>query len=223
MGEDCEEMMKRPRVIVHTAVSADASSVGFMPDMELFYGLLPTWKEDATITGADTLLRAFQGPEKEELPLKRQPNSDLPVLYVTDTRGRFRRWAELINAPFWGEFVAVISDTTPSVYIEYLDGLGISHFIAGDERTEPQKLLSAMYERGIRILRIDSGGQLTGLFLRQRLVDEVSLLVEPYITGGNPFCGLSEGLEQPLRMTIFHVERIKADIMWLRYQVLHEG
>jgi 2,5-diamino-6-(ribosylamino)-4(3H)-pyrimidinone 5'-phosphate reductase len=47
-------------VVVHVAVSLDGHPTGFTVDLARFYSLLPTWQEDITLTGADTIL-AQQG------------------------------------------------------------------------------------------------------------------------------------------------------------------
>ena len=45
-----------PYVVVHVAVSLDGHTTGFSVDLARFYSLLPTWQEDITLTGADTIL-----------------------------------------------------------------------------------------------------------------------------------------------------------------------
>jgi hypothetical protein len=47
---------RRPYVVVHVAVSIDGHTTGFNVDLARFYSLLPTWQEDITLTGADTIL-----------------------------------------------------------------------------------------------------------------------------------------------------------------------
>ncbi|MQA97669.1 MAG: hypothetical protein GEV11_24725, partial [Streptosporangiales bacterium] len=49
-------MSARPYVVVHVAVSLDGATVGFQPDVALFYRLAGTWREDVTLAGADTIL-----------------------------------------------------------------------------------------------------------------------------------------------------------------------
>ena len=54
-----------PRVIIHNAVSVDGRIDNFDVDMGLYYELAKTWKEDATLVGSITILKA---EEQEEVP-----------------------------------------------------------------------------------------------------------------------------------------------------------
>jgi hypothetical protein len=44
----------RPYVVAHLAVSLNGCTTGLDVDLSRFYSLLPTWREDVTLTGADT-------------------------------------------------------------------------------------------------------------------------------------------------------------------------
>lgn len=48
--------MRRPRVIVHVAVSLDGATTGFAADVGRYYALAATFGEDVTLAGADTIL-----------------------------------------------------------------------------------------------------------------------------------------------------------------------
>ncbi|HRT43141.1 MAG TPA: pyrimidine reductase, partial [Phycisphaerae bacterium] len=73
-----------PRVIIHTAVSADGRIDGFTPDLGTFYGLVATWKEDVTLAGSDTLLAAAQAdaPATEEPLPAPDPGDTRPLLAI---------------------------------------------------------------------------------------------------------------------------------------------
>jgi 2,5-diamino-6-(ribosylamino)-4(3H)-pyrimidinone 5'-phosphate reductase len=83
--------------------------------------------------------------------------------------------------------------------------------------------LNARY--GVRTVRVDSGGTLNGVLLRAGLVDEVSVLIGPCLVGGTtprsifraPDLTSSEGVVE-LKLT--HVEKLKGDVVWLRYEVV---
>lgn len=50
-----------PRVILHSAVSLGGKIDGFPIDLNQYYKLATTWKEDATLVGSDTFLKAAKG------------------------------------------------------------------------------------------------------------------------------------------------------------------
>ena len=81
-----------PRVILHNAVSLAGRIDGFPIDLQQYYELIATWKEDATLAGSETFLKAASEalPEDEEalIPLKADPSDQRPILVIPDSRGR---------------------------------------------------------------------------------------------------------------------------------------
>lgn len=101
----------RPKVILHKAVSLDGRTDLPSPDVRLFYSLVATWREDATLVGCDTFLKAFQKQAKDDDSQSKHPkrleSEKRPILMVPDSRGRMRYWGLLQKEPFWGEMIAI--------------------------------------------------------------------------------------------------------------------
>ena len=79
----------------------------------------------------------------------------------------------------------------------------------------------------IRRVRVDSGGILNGVFLRQGLVDEVSAVTSPALVGGmSPktiFVAQDlESEEGVIPLVLTGVETIRDHYVWLRYKVQKE-
>ena len=153
---------RRPQVIAHVAVSLDGATTGFEADVGTFYDLAASWREDVTLTGADTILA-----QEEALASAPQPGPALdgPLLAVVDSRARVRRWTALRNAGHWSDVLAVSSERTsrPDDPPE---------LVVGRDRVDLGGLLSALGRRpGVRVVRVDSGGALTGALLADGLVD----------------------------------------------------
>jgi 2,5-diamino-6-(ribosylamino)-4(3H)-pyrimidinone 5'-phosphate reductase len=55
----------------------------------------------------------------------------------------------------------------------------VDELVVGEGRVDLGAALSALGTRGAKVVRVDSGGLLTGALLRAGLVDEISLLVHP--------------------------------------------
>lgn len=89
-----------PRVILHNAVSLDGRIDGFAVDLAQFYELASRWKEEASLAGADTILKAAESAPAEDesssayWPGQEGPNSSYPrpLLVIPDSRGRVRCW-----------------------------------------------------------------------------------------------------------------------------------
>ncbi|MDH4197726.1 MAG: RibD family protein [Candidatus Aminicenantes bacterium] len=247
-----------PKVILHTAVSADGRIDWFTPDVGLFYGLLVTWDEDATLAGSETLLRApEQGTDEEALHPK--PESEVlaesgvqaegedaekagdasgredeakvlaPLLVVVDSRGRVRNLAWWRSQPYWRDVVVLCSQATPSDYLDYLNGLNISYFIIGRDKVDLRAGLEALeLKYGVKTVRVDSGGTLSGVLLREGLVDEVSLLLSPALVGGtSPKSSFrAPDLTSPdgvIALRLIHAGKMDGDVVWLRYEVVKQG
>ncbi|MEU5884036.1 dihydrofolate reductase family protein [Spirillospora sp. NPDC047279] len=204
----------RPYLVVHVAVSLDGATTGFQPDIERFYELAAGWHEDATLTGADTILAQEAALADARGP---GPAKDGPLLIVVDGKGRVSQWESLRNAGHWSDVLALHTDTTPPPP----DGNSVRELVIGNERVDLPAAMTAIGTLGgINIVRVDSGGALTGALLQAGLIDEVSLLVHPLLAG-------SKGTQtwygsQPC--VIDRLERIASQsfddgLVWLRYRL----
>lgn len=203
-----------PRIVLHAATSLDGRVDGFPIDLAQFYHLAGTWKEDATLAGCDTILAGLemneQQPESDgdagfESDTDGNTDTDSdgdsdgngtsrsedaeaagerPLLVIPDSRGRMRRWAELLRYPYWRGGVALCSQATPIEYVEYLYASDIDCIVWGKDRVDLKKCLAELAERhDVKTVRVDSGGSLAQALLREGLVDEISLLIHPVIVG----------------------------------------
>jgi 2,5-diamino-6-(ribosylamino)-4(3H)-pyrimidinone 5'-phosphate reductase len=220
----------KPHVVLHIEVSVDGRIDGFKPHMELFYELIPRWAEEATLAGADTILAAPDAiPEETEDDLKPPETSvddPRPLLAIPDSRGRVRIWHALRSWPFWGRFVALVSKTTPQEYLDYLAERHVDHIVAGDDHVDMEAALEELNRRyGVSTVRVDSGGTLNGVLLRQGLVDEVSVLHAPALVGGETSSSMfrAPDIATPdgaIELRLEHLGRLREDIVWTRYSVV---
>lgn len=116
-----------PEVILHNAVSVDGRVDWFTADVGKFYELAARWKEDATLAGTDTILKAYPEEritaEDEEAfeHIKPKPDDTRPLLVIPDSRGRLRHLLHLLrHEPYWRDTIILISNSTPESYINYL-------------------------------------------------------------------------------------------------------
>jgi 2,5-diamino-6-(ribosylamino)-4(3H)-pyrimidinone 5'-phosphate reductase len=205
-------------VIVHAAVSLDGKIDGFEPDVGVYYDLIASWEEDATLCGSETILAAAPDPDPPDASPVAEPEDDhRPLLAVVDSRGRVRSWSSLLHAGHWSKGLAFCSAMAPPHHLEYLARVGVETAIGGDDRVDLGWALDELAGRGIATVRIDAGPTLNGLALRAGLVDELSLLVHPTIAAeGRPF---ADRLETAARLGLVAEERRGNGLVWLRYRV----
>ncbi len=219
--------MKGLRIILHTQTSLDARATGFEIDMGTYYQLAETFEPDATISGADTFLAA---PMPDEVPewsfevAKNFPSCSRSVMAIVDSKGRVRNWSAIKKQPFWKIPVSLCSRSTPKEHLEYLEREGIETIIAGQDRVDLKKALKELQMRyGLRTVRIDSGGTLSSIMLKEGLVDEISVILSPCVVGKtdtahfiNP--AVSE-LPEPILLKLNLVEQLEVGFVWLMYDV----
>jgi 2,5-diamino-6-(ribosylamino)-4(3H)-pyrimidinone 5'-phosphate reductase len=219
-----------PRVLVHTAVSADGRTRGFDVDMGQFYGVVADWGADCMLTGADTIVLA---PEYEpDDPSAAAPDvgpSDAQLLAVVDSRARVRNWRTLKGyTQFWRDPVALVSRATPQEYVDEVRRAGCDALVAGDARVDLRAALELLAaERGVTRVRVDSGGALIGALLAAGLVHEVSLMVYPLLAGGaeeHTFNRLvapdgARGIAVSPALSLVGADRLDDGVVRLRYEV----
>ena len=219
-----------PHVILHNMVSVDGRIDRFPPDMGLYYELAARWKVDAHLAGSDTIFNPEEEILAEDEEAFQEPQIDAddprPLLVVPDSRGQVRNWHVLRKWEYWRHMVALCSHATPESYLEYLRVRHVDYIVAGEDHVDLRAALEELNARyGVQSVHVDSGGTLNGVLLRAGLVHEVSVLISPYLVGGTtprsifrgPDLTSSEGVVQ-LKLT--HLERVKKDIVWLRYEVV---
>ena len=222
-----------PRVILHIGVSLDGRIDWSCGDIGLYYELAGHWPADAMLSGSNTLLAAYRmsggNPEEDEGPLEapeKVPGDPRQLLVVVDSRGRIRQWNYWRRQPYWRDVMALCSRSTPQAALDYLRGKGVEFIVAGDEHVDLRAALEELAARcGVKVVRVDSGGTLNGVLLRAGLVDEVSVIVDPCLTGGMtprsmfvaPDLASADGI---IPLKLMHVEVVRTDTVWLRYEVV---
>lgn len=231
--------MTRPQVLVHTMTSADGRTDHFAGDVGLFYELAAQFPQDAVLTGSGTLMAAAleQGIDldAEDPPPGPEPpgpqaddgGDPRPLLVLVDSRGRLTRFAWLRAMPYWRDLVVLCAESTPRRHLTMLDRYRVEHLVVGTDRVDLSAGLTALTERyGVHRVRVDSGGTLTGALLRAGLVDEISILLAPYVVGGSSARGLfiapdlpGEAADGVTRLELSGVEQLRGDVVHLRYRV----
>ncbi|MDH4140058.1 MAG: RibD family protein [Coriobacteriia bacterium] len=217
-----------PRVIVHNMVSVDGRMDWFEANEAQFYETVKNWSEDCTLAGADTILDGDPQAAMEEPPTPvaaAQAEDDRPLLVVVDSRARVKGWSFLRSQPHWRGVMTLCSETTPRTHLDLLHVRGVPHIVTGGSRVDLRESLARLHkDHGVRVVRVESGGTLSGVLLRAGLVSVVSILIHPALVGGSSPSSffrapdlMNTGGVIPLRLV--GVERLGSDVVWLRYLV----
>ncbi|MCG7843816.1 MAG: hypothetical protein MIO90_00105 [Methanomassiliicoccales archaeon] len=112
--------------------------------------LAETFRPDAIISGAETMLKAGvseEVPERSYEVAKNFPSCSRNIMAIVDSRGRVRYWRSLKRQPFWKMSVALCSESTPKEHLEYLSKEGVETVIAGKDKVDLRKALGILHDR----------------------------------------------------------------------------
>lgn len=124
------------------------------------------------------------------------------------------------------EFVLVTSNTAHPAFQVKEDNL---HIISQSELSLTDALVTLKSKFGCERITIQSGGTLNGLFLREKLLDYIDIVVAPILIGGRDTSTLIDGksllLEDELsQLGVLELEKcivLENSYLRLRYKVIH--
>jgi 2,5-diamino-6-(ribosylamino)-4(3H)-pyrimidinone 5'-phosphate reductase len=118
--------------------------------------------------------------------------------------------------------ITVLTEGVSDDYLAFLQAKGVSYLFGGRTKIDLAKVLEKLArEFGIKRLLLEGGGKINGSFLAADLIDELSILVGPIADGsiGTPALFDVEGRAKAKKLKLMSVEKVKGDIVWLRYKV----
>jgi 2,5-diamino-6-(ribosylamino)-4(3H)-pyrimidinone 5'-phosphate reductase len=121
------------------------------------------------------------------------------------------------------DLLALCSSSTPQEYLSYLADRNISTIVTGDNRIDMRSALEALHARfGVKVIRVDSGGTLNSVLLQAGLVNEVSVLIHPFLVGGQPdptiFDPVKAGISDlQIPLILLQSEMLEHGLIWARY------
>lgn len=228
--------MNRPRVIIHNLTSLDGRLGGFPADVGLYYELAARLPHQAVLTSSTTMLAAAASQgidmagEDPQPSLRPTPQGSAggteipPLLVIVDSRGQLTRHAWLRQQPFWQDLLVLCSAATPAGHLDLLRRHHVGHVILGTERVDLSAALRMLAsQHQVTAVRVDAGGGLNGALLQVGLVDEISIVIAPYLAasavGGPPRLISGPGNPTALALSLTHTERLRNGHIWLRYAV----
>jgi riboflavin biosynthesis pyrimidine reductase len=143
---------------------------------------------------------------------------------VLDTHGKIA-WgrSEIDNDPI----VVVLSESVSDAHLAGLRADGISYIFAGEQEIDLKLSLDILNrELNIKQILVNGGGIVNGAFLREGLIDEISLAIFPAIDGaqGAPCVFDSKDVvgeaSAPIAtLTLESSQALDGGAFWLRYKV----
>lgn len=192
--------MKRPMVIINSAISADGKISSFerrqvrisgRTDLERVDALRA--ESDAVMVGVGTVLADDPGLRVKSERLRKvraaSGKPENPLRVVADSLARTPTSAQMLGE---GCIVAV-SAAAPQ---ERLANLARRCEVVqcGDEKVDLRELLSVLHEKGVKRLMVEGGGTLNWSMVSDSLVDEIYTYIGALIIGGKDAPTLVDGI-----------------------------
>jgi len=224
----------RPHIICHMASTIDGKIDGeglqnILPEGE-YEKTGAKLRGDAWICGRTTMQLHF-AQDKPFISRSKKSAGSQPV-YVArkaksyaisvDTNGTLR-WAK--NNISGDHLICIVSERASTDYLAMLRRKKISYIVAGRSSVDLVRAMDSLGEHfGIHTLLLEGGGHINGGFLKEGLIDEVSLLLAPGIDGRHKIPAVFDGIVSlkgsavPLKLKF--IEKRKGGVLWIRYEVV---
>ena len=224
---------KRPYVICHMGPSIDGRIVttnwGSLPSLTAEYErTAQTFAADAWIIGRVSM-EPYAG--KTRVPRSKVKHRIPRTDFIADTEaesyaiaidpsGKLTWQSNAIDSE---HVITIVSQRVSNEYLAFLRSQGVSYLFGGRANIDLKNVLEKLAKAfGIRKLLLEGGGKINGSFLTADLIDELSVLIAPVADGGIGTATLFDATSTrgPSRhFRLISVERLKGDLVWLRYRV----
>lgn len=224
--------MQRPKIIMHNTISIDSSIKNFECDIGLHYQVAGRYQADAHLIGsmtAKTGLEMYSGnipPEKKSDFLKKdyEKGDKKPFWIIVDSKGILKGIMHMYRRfEYCKDVIVLLSKNSPADYIEYLKERNYEYIISGESDIDFPIALEELYSRyHIRKILTDTGGILNSVLLEKKLINEISLIVAPYITGEkSEYLFRSLHNNKSISLELNRVEVLEKNYVLIRYNVLY--
>ena len=192
----------KPYIILHMLISIDGKITGRFLETERtsviceeYYRINREYEADAYACGRVTMETSFTGGAKPDLtPFQGQTvekgdfvakKSDFYAVSI-DPHGRLGWYGDEIKDYDEGydkaHIVEVLTEEVGDEYLAFLREKGISYIICGENKINVKEMNKKLVESfGINKLLLEGGGLTDSLFLSDDCIDELSIVVSPFI------------------------------------------
>lgn len=221
----------KPYIVVHMMSSLDGRSLTDGWRLPFVFGLYEEtatqFKADGWICGRVTMQEVSHGEDYPKgLAKGVVPRTDHFVdrnasqyAISIDPQGRVA-WKS--NIALKSHVIEVVTEGVADDYLAYLQSINVSYMFGGRSEIDLGKVIQTLAaELGVKTLIVEGGSRISGAFVKERLVDEVSVLIIPIVDGRSEhpssFEIAMDEWQAPAYLKLISVDKLEYGAVWLRY------
>lgn len=222
--------MNKPYIVCHMMTSVDGridcAMTAQLPGVDDYYKTLSALNVPTTLSGRVTA--------ELELALPGNFNAKNNAVYgeegfskktnaqgyevIVDTKGTLL-WND--DAQYDKPHLIITSENVSREYLEYLNGKNISWIACGKNRIDLKRAMDILADKfAVKCLAVVGGTKINSAFLREGLLDEISILIGTGIDGRKDMPAVFDGFAMDTSVTLLKLKDVKAfdsGAVWLRY------
>lgn len=182
-----------PKIIMHNQISLDGAVSGFQIDPGTYYKILNAFNAEMYLVGSNTAISGIktftkivspEEPEDFEKP-KTKADDKRPVWVIPDSEGKLQGLLHIFRRyEHCRDIIILVSLETPKSYLDYLDERNYTYLIAGEIKVDFKHAFQQLNQKfPFKTMVTDNGGTLSSILLEKSLIDQVSLIISPTLTG----------------------------------------
>ena len=234
-------LTNRPYILCHMMTSLDGKITGpYLNDahcqriMELYDKQHEAFGAKAWICGRKTMEENFTFGKTPKLEKVKNKISREDYLVQTDHSvytlsldpsgklGWSTNFIEAYNGRSSAHVVEILTESVSDEFLAFLQKMNISYLFAGKDKIDLSILLSKVKNiLKVDVLLLEGGGTLNGTFMKEGLIDELSLMLAPLADGSTNMPTLFDvGKDtKTMEFLLKSVEKIDSNELWIRYNV----
>lgn len=223
--------MNKPYIVCHMMTSIDGridcNMTEQLSGVEEYYSTLNSFNAPTTITGKITALLEISLPGKfinkdnttlnKEMYYKYKDKESYEI--IVDSKG------SLLYEDQKDEEHPLLILTSEKVSLEYLNYLKekhISWIACGKDEVDLKRACEILFNNfNVKRIALVGGGHINAGFLKEGLIDEISILIGPGIDGRDNMCAVFDGLpldSKVIPLKLESVQSFKSGAIWIKYK-----
>ena len=184
---------------------------------------------EATLYGTNTMAEFIGVNDHYELDEAMEHEDyiirDVSYTVAVDTKGKLNyNSGKFIRRGNSSQIIALLTKQVSEKRLSQLREKGVSYIFAGDKELDPRLAIEKLEKKcGIGKLMIAGGGYIDWAFLKEDLIDEISLVIAPSADAlsSTPSLFMKDEEDDVVKdFELISFEKVTEDALWLRYKVI---